>query len=181
MSKKNINIFPTIVDDNYFFKDLDKRRKLRVQLKIEDKFVFLYVGGNQKWQNLESIVQSFDKASLVDNNIYLIILTTQKESVQNMLLREDILSKNILIDSAKYENVADYINASDLGLLIREKNILNYVARPTKVSEYASCGLKYAISTSCFFSLDGFVEQDYMNLGEISQCHSDIYNEIIQQ
>jgi len=174
---KSLSVFPTIVNENFFFKDLAKREVMRRKLCIEDKFVFLYVGGAQKWQNLKKIIGEFSKASSQNKSIYLIILTTDYLSVLS-LFKSGVASSNILILTVDYKNVADYINAADAGLLIRDKNIVNYVASPTKANEYASCGLKMANSTECFFKIDALSSQEYISLANILNGHRKIYNEV---
>jgi glycosyltransferase involved in cell wall biosynthesis len=177
LAEKSINIVPTIVDDNIFFKDDNKRNKIRKKLKITEKFVFLYAGGVQKWQNLDLILDEFEKSNR-NKEIFLIILTQNKESVINLIKSKNIKSNNIYVNYVEYKEVPYYINAADAGLIIRDKKMFNYVASPTKVSEYASCGLKLATSTDQFSSLSGFSNGNYMNLIDIINCHKCIYMDL---
>ena len=174
---KSVNVIPTVVNDKFFFKDTIKREKIRKELGVSDEFVFLYVGGVQKWQNLESIVTEFEKAA-INNNIYLIILTPNKDLVTELIKFRNIQSKNIYVDSVDYKNVPYYINAADAGLVIRDNKMLNYVASPTKVSEYASCDLQLATNTDQFSTLSGFSNGTYMGLYDIVNCHKKIYMDL---
>ena len=70
---KSVNVIPTVVNDKFFFKDTIKREKIRKELGVSDEFVFLYVGGVQKWQYLESIVTEFEKAAINNNISWLFI------------------------------------------------------------------------------------------------------------
>jgi len=47
-----------------------------------------------------------------------------------------------LLLSVKPNNLHKYLAACDVGLLFREKDIINWVSRPTKMLEYQSVGLK---------------------------------------
>ena len=51
------------------------------------------------------------------------------------------------INQIPYNEVGKYLNASDFGIIIRENNIINYVASPTKVNEY----LVYWIKITNYF------------------------------
>jgi glycosyltransferase involved in cell wall biosynthesis len=48
--------------------------------------------------------------------------------------------------SSLVEEVGKYLEASDLGLLLRENHVVNRVASPTKFAEYLLCGLPVVIS-----------------------------------
>jgi hypothetical protein len=53
--------------------------------------------------------------------------------------------------------------------------MINYVASPTKVSEYASCNLKLATDTGQFTSLSGLSSGAHMSLNDIMNFHKNIY------
>jgi len=135
-------IFPTIVNENFFYKSSSNRAKMREELSIEDKFVYIYVGNADKWQKLDIIMVEFMKQVSKNNLLYLVIVTTEPLKVKAMLLELNIDITNILITSTTYNKVAKYINAADAGLLIRDENSVNYVASPTKRNEYLACGIK---------------------------------------
>ena len=50
--------------------------------------------------------------------------------------------KNFRIISVKYEDMPAYLDACDFGFCLRENNIINLVASPTKVLEYISRNVK---------------------------------------
>ena len=51
-----------------------------------------------------------------------------------------------------------YLSAADLGVMFREKDIVNEVAAPIKASEYLCCGLPILTNTLVEFTQD-FVER----------------------
>ena len=136
------SIFPTIVNEKYFSISKENRLTVRTNLGINDKFVYIYVGGIDKWQNLDKILTIFSEKSEKNRELFLLVITTEPDYVKKLIKELRLNIKNILITTSKYEKVADYLNASDAGLIIRDKNTVNYVASPTKVNEYMACGLK---------------------------------------
>lgn len=139
---KNCSIFPTIVNEKYFYISKENRLTVKTNLGIVDKFVYIYVGGIDKWQNLDKVITSFAKKSENNKELFLLVITTEPDYVKKLIKELGVNIKNIFITTSKYEEVANYLNASDAGLIIRDKNIVNYVASPTKVNEYLACGLK---------------------------------------
>jgi glycosyltransferase involved in cell wall biosynthesis len=175
LSDKSINVIPTAVDDNLFYKDDYKREKIRDKLRLGNKFVFLYVGGSQKWQNIDLIIEDFGKAIKINTEISLIILTPNIELVKALIKQKNINLTDIHVDHVNYKDVPYYMNSADAGIIIRDNQMINYVASPTKISEYAACDLKLATSTGQFSSLSGFTRGRYMSLNEIINSHKNIY------
>ena len=81
--------------------------------------------------------------------------------IYNISSGEDVLSTRNCLESC--------------GVIIRDNQMINYVASPTKISEYAACDLKLATSTGQFSSLSGFTRGRYMSLNEIINSHKNIY------
>ncbi len=137
-------IFPTIVDEKYFFKSEKIRKEMREKLKIGNRITYIYVGSVEYWQNLDRIILKFDEINKVSNykKYFFIILTTDKRWVIDFCIKNKINTKNFYIDKVPYKEVGKYLNAADYGVIIRDKNNINYVASPTKINEYLACGLK---------------------------------------
>ena len=58
-----------------------------------------------------------------------------------MLTKKKYNNPNIISKFVPYIEVSDYLNAADIGIIIRNNDIVNNVASPIKFSEYISCGL----------------------------------------
>ena len=56
-------------------------------------------------------------------------------------------SKNIFVKSVNYNDVNFYLNGADYGIMLRNNDITNKAASPTKFAEYCLSGLKI-ITTS---------------------------------
>jgi len=152
------SIFPTIVNEKFFHPMNEIGIEIRKRLELDNKFIYVYSGGQSYWQNLDNILLKFDEVSRVNNGIHLLLLVLNKDSVLNMMKELKITSDRITVMSLKYENVGKYLNACNAGLVIRDSSIINYVASPTKINEYLSCNLKIVDS------LDKIGEIEYSSL-----------------
>ena len=164
-------IFPTIVNEDFFYKSSSERVKVRKELSIDDKFVYIYVGNADRWQKLDIIMVEFTKKVSKNNLLYLIIVTTEPLKVKSILSEIGSAGTNILITSTTYDKVAKYINAADAGLLIRDEHIVNHVASPTKRNEYLACGVKVVDK------LSEIGNQEY----EAQNLHYKPFKEIIEE
>ena len=70
---------------------------------------------------------------------------------------------SIILKNVKFEDVNNYLNASDFGLLIREDNHANNAGSPTKFAEYAMTGLQIISSPSVsdYFNLNSKIKNIY--------------------
>jgi len=146
---KNVNnrdtfIIPSTASKNHFFFSENLRKEYRTKLKIKkDTVVFIYSGSIKLYQNFSKTVNFFFEQYYLKKNIYLIVLT------QNIKEAKDIIGnhKNIIVKSVLYEEVNNYLNAADFGILIRNNDSTNFAASPTKFAEYCMSGLT-VITTS---------------------------------
>lgn len=67
--------------------------------------------------------------------------------MRSFLEEEGIASEHMTIMQVAHEEIASYIRAADVGLLLREKSLVNEVACPTKFGEYVSSGVPVLAST----------------------------------
>lgn len=103
------------------------RDTYRNKLGVNDTDVlFLFMtGGNSNWQNTDEVINS------IADRGYKILNLSKKE----------IIHKNVINLFVPYREVHKYLNASDIGVIWRNDDVVNNVACPIKFSEYACCGL----------------------------------------
>ncbi len=139
IDKKNVFVIPSTASKDFFFYSENLRKEYRNKLKVrENTIVFIYSGSIKLYQKFTKTVDFFLKQYFSKKNIFLIVLT------QNPLDAKKIVGnkKNILVKSVSYEEVNNYLNAADFGILIRNNDSTNFAASPTKFAEYCMSGLK---------------------------------------
>ena len=165
INEKKIFVIPSTASKNLFFYSKNLRKKYRNKLKIkENTIVFIYSGSLKLYQNFNKTIDFFKKQYSIHNNIFLIVLT------QNMKEAKEVVGKdkNIIIKSVLYEQVNNYLNAADFGILIRNNDSTNFAASPTKFAEYCMSGLK-VITTSSVRDYFKYSREKIKNIIEIDK------------
>ncbi|MFC1894401.1 hypothetical protein ACFLYH_00460 [Candidatus Dependentiae bacterium] len=119
------------------------RKKIRENLKIsDDTKVYCYSGSYKVWQCLPNIVDYFSEKIKKDKKKFLLILSSDKIDIENLIKDKNIEKNKYKILCVKASELHKFLAACDVGFLFRDKDIINWVSRPTKMLEYQSVGLE---------------------------------------
>ncbi|MGN4614426.1 glycosyltransferase [Bacillus cereus group sp. MYBK71-2] len=138
--KKCICIVPCAVDDKIFHYSESTRDLIRSELGISNKFVLTYLGLYQKWQSLDELVDIYMNFKKIHNQMHMLIISPNVMEFENLMRNNNISPEEYTILSLNHAEVAKYLMASDLGYIIRKKDVINENAFPTKFAEYLICG-----------------------------------------
>lgn len=143
-SKIKIKIIRNAVVRNSYTKEEYNtiRINFRKQLNINNRIVWVYSGSLFKWQLIPEMLGFFRKA--LDNNpeLFLLFLTPKDSNkVKEMIKYEKIPEQCYHISSVPPDEIGQYLTAGDIGVLLRENNIVNQVSNPLKFAEYIHAGL----------------------------------------
>lgn len=145
INEKKLTTLTTGCDSKIFYYNKEKRDKMRKELGLKSNFVLIYIGNvYYSWQNISLTLKYYKIISKIKRKTKLIILTRfiDKPIILNFLDKYDIdISEIVLKYSIPNKLVPDYLNAADLGIILREDHPMNHVASPGKFGEYACCGL----------------------------------------
>lgn len=134
-------VLPIFADES-FFKPLRKQHFKR-ELGLDGKTVFLYSGGMQRYQCIDETIAWFQALSAWIPNAFLLIFTPAPDVAKRRVLAVmGDLPSNIRITSVCHANLADQVSAADFGFVLREPELLNAVASPTKAVEYLARGVR---------------------------------------
>lgn len=129
-------------DDKLFFYDKDLRKRKRKELNLsENDKVLIYSGGMAHYQMFPQTVEFFNGLT---SDWKFIVLTTGVDIAHKYL--QNVSSNRYILKSVKLEDVNAYLNASDIGIMLREQDDLNRSASPTKYAEYSMSGLNIIYS-----------------------------------
>ena len=141
-----VSIIPTCLDADKCRFDLEQRTKIRNELNLENKFVLVYCGGAQSYQNPKGLITAFIKISeRIEESLFLIV-TKDKETFETSLIKSNIDKAKYLIKAVDHNEVYKYLSAADCAILLRDNNNVNKVASPTKFAEYINCNLPVYIN-----------------------------------
>ncbi|MGN7614165.1 glycosyltransferase [Magnetococcales bacterium HHB-1] len=126
LEKSRVSVIPCLASQQFYWNE-ERRKSIREELFVGDDelLVLLSVGGDNAWQNIEFLAQA-----LARNGVKALFLTPKKIDLPQVICR-----------FVAHEKVPDYLNAADVGLLWRDKHVINQVASPIKFSEYLAAGL----------------------------------------
>ena len=118
------------------------RDKIRKELNLENKIALLYLGGTQKYQNLEEMVIPFFKSAIAQSDRAVgVFITQNKGKMEAMLQAGNIDMDKVRLLSVSQDLVGDYLSAMDMGILFRVPSDLKDFYQPVKFGEYLSAGL----------------------------------------
>jgi len=143
---KKITVIPTFVDTSRFKYSKSLRDLYRGKLGISNQRVFIYSGGTAPWQKIDRAISLFNHLSRKVDNLFMLFLTHEPHLVKRMI-KDQINPKDFKVIGVPHGEVAGYLCAADVGILLREKTLTNHVASPIKFSEYMCCGLPCIISS----------------------------------
>ncbi|MCO5286240.1 MAG: glycosyltransferase [Chitinophagaceae bacterium] len=131
-----IGVIPTLVDFTLFKPfDQDVYKLIRKKLKIPfDASILIHsgsVGGNYDITKILNIFEEFTKKFPVS---FLILLTKEKINLP-------IQDQRVIVKSVPYNQVSDYLVASDFGLIIYKPGFSTIGRSPTKLGEYWASGM----------------------------------------
>jgi len=136
--KKEIIVFPSVVNTKTFFFNQAVRDNYRKKLNLSEGDVLItYSGSFQKWQNPDKIFELFQCFQDLSDRYKFLVLTYDKEKADTCATKWQIRPESFHSITCPASEVNGYLNASDTCVLVRKKDLINRVASPTKVPEYA--------------------------------------------
>ncbi len=129
------------VDTSRFYFDPAVRAQQRATLGFGDRFVVGYCGSMAYHQRPDVIAQAFADVLRGMADAHLFVVSHEGQILVDQLARLGVGAKHVTARAARHDQVAAYLMAADVGLLLREDSLTNRVASPVKFAEYLRCGL----------------------------------------
>lgn len=116
-----------------------------------DNNTFCYVGGLSVWQCFPETVDIYKKVEDAIPGSFFKVFTGDKEKAEAILKEKGV--RNYLVGHVAPDKLVEAIADCKYGFIVRKESPVNYVATPTKLSNYMSAGLIPIVSnTVAFFS-----------------------------
>lgn len=143
---RDFDYVPCAVDVDAFSKGLDRRDETRRELNVGNALVLVYSGSMSAWQVPEASAKIAARFLSMVPDAFFLILSPTPGTLAELAVRAGIPRERLRAIRAAHADVPRYLAAADLALLLREENVVNKYACPTKFAEYLACGL-HVIST----------------------------------
>ena len=143
--EQKINVLPIGFDKEEVYFSMEARSEYRKKLGLENKFVITYIGNAYySWQNVFRTIEIFKLIkNKVAENVFLILLIRKGDNyIVKEFIEELNLSRNeYILTHVDHEEIRKYLSASDLGVLLRHKHLMNEVVTSGKIVDYLAAGL----------------------------------------
>ncbi len=115
----------------------------------ETDVVLVFSGSNFGWQSFELIKQYCELQLNCNSNIKIAFLSKPDEVIDSLFKK---YPDRVSVRWLNYDEVFDFLEICDYGILLRESNDTNNVSSPTKFAEYLAAGLPVIVSENLEFS-----------------------------
>lgn len=140
IGNKPAEVIPCAAHEDMFFYDPELREAMRKRLGYGDQdTVYVYSGSLTAYQCFGETVALFESAHSRAAGSRLLVLTPAVEEAKRALAHLPELAWQA--HSCSLSEVNAYLNAADVGFLMRQHSRTNRVAFPTKFAEYGLTGL----------------------------------------
>lgn len=149
---KPVEIVPCAAHEELFFFDPDLRAASRRRLGYAaDETVYVYSGSLTEYQGFGDTVGFFAAAHDKDPRSRLLVLTPALAAAQRELAH--LPQGSFQAHACALGEVNAYLNAADVGFLLRPPLRTNRVASPTKFAEYGLTGLAVVTSEAVPYAM----------------------------
>lgn len=135
----------------------EERKDYRIQFRKQfhipvSATVWCYSGSYKSWQCADETIALFARMHALNPNAFLLILSHDTAAFEKAC---SILPKETYrIISVETKLVIPALCAGDVGVLLRNNHIINWVSRPTKALEYQAAGLEILHNNTVKFLID---------------------------
>ncbi len=149
--QQRIRVFPTLVSSRRFYFDEEKRTVIRREWGLDGRYVVVYAGNLlSPWQLPQQTVELFKIIMQVKPEAILLIVSPEPEHriIRPHLENTGIGREYYQFRSVIYNEIPSCLCGADLGVILREKHLMNEVASPGKIGEYLLSGLPIVMTES---------------------------------
>jgi hypothetical protein len=144
-SKDKICIFPCLADETRFYCNPQQGTEVREREGLVDKRIVVFPGSTGRWHHIAATVAFLGEWMKHEPLLHFVALCPDVEKMTTEC-RKALPPNRFTVVHAAHKDVPGWLNASNLGILLRAADPVNHVASPTKFAEYALTGLPVAMS-----------------------------------
>jgi glycosyltransferase involved in cell wall biosynthesis len=138
-----VEVIPCCVDVNRFAAaNGESRRRMRVDLKLKNRFVAVYVGSFGGWYLTEETADFYGELKKKTADAFALVLTQSPARMIEPLLRErGFADGDFLVKRVSPAEIPLYLSAADAAISFIKPCYSKLASSPTKNAEYLACGL----------------------------------------
>lgn len=140
---------------NLFFNE-QLRSEYRAKLGWEKNQIFVYIGDiNYPWQNISKTIRLYKKIKeegYSQAKLLLLIKESSHDLARKFIHFHELNNDDFFLTEVNYSEMNGFLNAADVGVVLRDFHIMNKVVTSGKLLDYIGSGLP-VITTSVFGSI----------------------------
>jgi glycosyltransferase involved in cell wall biosynthesis len=138
-----VEVIPCCVNLERFARvDETLRGEMRRRLKIEDRFVIVYVGSFGGFYLTAETADFYGAAKSARPDAFALVLTQSRpEMIRPLLEKHGYGADDLFIQKVAPGEIPDYLSAADIALSFIKPSFSKLASSPTKNAEYLACGL----------------------------------------
>lgn len=171
LGDKPYEILPSSASSASFFYDPSVREATRSEMGIApNRTVYVYSGSIKSYQRFDDTVEMFAHIHKNDPDaLFLVITPNIAEALEKL---GDIPESSFILRRVHISEMNALLNAADVAFMLRDSTPTNWVAAPTKFSEYCLTGLPVIMTDAVKGAYS--MAAEYGNLVEVSDIHAPI-------
>jgi glycosyltransferase involved in cell wall biosynthesis len=163
-------------DGEIFRYDEEQMLEMKKELKLDDKFIFVYTGNTHYYQYLEGTIKFYHQFHNKYKDSFFIVITEHDcFKFKELFNKYSIPETDYLITSLNQNKISELQQIADMGFLLRKDLPLNHHSFPTKFAEYLASGVP-VLMTPFISTIAPMVREN--DLGEVIEIKSDYSSEI---
>lgn len=129
----------------------------------------IYSGGVSAWQNIDMMLETIKR--IQSDIIKYTLLVSDKQYILDKLKEKEMSDLNIDVESVHPDELFSYYSKADYAFILRDNNVVNNVANPTKLVEYLSYGIIPIVLTARIGDYEslGYEYLSITDLGDLSK------------
>ena len=131
------------------FNRIDSASRMRIRAELgftNDAKVVVYSGGVGGYQCTNELITLFKHIHEKDKSIQFLLLTGNLQYVQDKMRSIGLDEGCVKMLKCAPTEVSAYLQTADVGVILRDDDMVNRVASPVKIGEYLSSGLGIIVS-----------------------------------
>lgn len=118
---------------------IKKRKELGLSQNAQ---VYVYSGSFKPWQCAKETITEAAKILEQNPQAFFLVLSGDVEQFYAAIKATKIDVARCLVTCVPSSRLTEYLAVADVGFLLRESHVINWVSRPTKMLEYQAVGLE---------------------------------------
>lgn len=131
-------------------------RKIRIEYRSKLKWfsnpIIAYIGNiYYPWQNISKTIKLFKRIkfeSHKDAKLLLLINKSDHNLAKRFMVDNEISEKDYYLEEVDNKEIVGYLNAADIGIILRDWHPMNLCATSGKILDYLGCGLPVISTTA---------------------------------